>query len=274
MTDGIPFPDAAALAGLFAKMVATALFVIVIAQISEKAGPFFAAMLASLPIYSGPIYLFLALEHTPEYLAQAAVGSTAISATIPVFSLTYCALAMRHGMGLSLSGALLAWILAALAVRSHAWTIGQAVLLWLTANAIAVPLSRRFTRAASVPRAPRNWIDLPLRASLVALLVGVVTALSSHVPPMLTGILSVMPVIFTSLILVLHPRIGGPATAVLLAHSIGGMIGMTIGFVVVHLTIVRIGTVPALLIGLSISVAWNLMLIFARHGVAWIKRRG
>ena len=64
---------------MLAKMIATALFVVIIALISERIGPFFGAMVASLPIYSGPIYLVLAFEHTPDYLAQAALGSVAIS---------------------------------------------------------------------------------------------------------------------------------------------------------------------------------------------------
>jgi len=272
VSHGIPFPDAAALAVLFGKMIATALFVVFIAEVSERVSPFFAAMLASLPVYSGPIYLILAFEHPPEYLAQASLGSTAISGTVPIFSLTYCVLAQKRGMALSLAGALAVWLLAAIAVRSHAWTLGQAVALCVASNAMAIPISKRFVRATPIPRVSRNWVDLPLRASLVAAFVGAVTTLSSALPPMLTGILSVMPVIFTSLILVLHSRIGGPAMSALLAHSIVGMLGMSMGFIAVHLTILHIGTAPALLLGLGISIAWNLTLIFARHGLTWLRR--
>lgn len=272
MLDGIAFPDALALATLLGKIIATALFVIIIALISERIGPFFGAMVASLPIYSGPIYVVLAFEHTPEYLAQAALGSVAISGAMPVFSLIYCALALRFGMALSLSGAVLGWVLAALAVRSHTWTIAEAALLCAIVYAAAIPLSRAFTRAAAVPQAPRGWIDLPLRASLVAVLVGTVTALSKILPPVTTGILSVVPIIFASLVLVLHPRVGGAATAVLIAHSIAGMAGMCLAFTFVHLTIRHIGTIPALLMGLCISIAWNLLLIFAQHGLGWLRR--
>ena len=272
MTDAIALPDGPALTTLLVKMLATAAFVIVIALLSERAGPFLAAMMASLPIYTGPIYLFLAFEHGPEYLAQMAIGSTAIAAATPVFAIVYCILALRLGMAASLSGALLAWALSALAIRSHVWSLPEALLLCLVVFAVALPAARAFTRIGAVRQAPRRWTDLPLRAALVAILVGVVTTLSAHVPPMMTGIMSVVPIIFSSLILVLHPRIGGPATAALMAHSISGFIGMITAFSVIHLTIERIGTAPALLIGLGICIAWNLTLIFARHGVGWLRR--
>lgn len=272
MTEALALPEGPALTALLARMLGTAAFVIVIALLSERAGPFLAAMMASLPIYTGPIYLFLAFEHGPGYLAQMAVGSTAIAAATPVFAIVYCILALRFGMGVSLSVALVAWALSALAIRSHAWTLPQALLLCLVVFAIALPAARAFTRIGAVPRAPRRWTDLPLRAALVALLVGIVTTISAHVPPMVTGIMSVVPIIFSSLILVLHPRIGGPATAALMAHSISGFVGMITAFSVIHLTIEWIGTWPALTIGLAICIAWNLLLIFARHGLGWLRR--
>jgi hypothetical protein len=272
VTEATPLAESAGLAVLVAKMAATAAFVICVALLSERVGPFLGAMTASLPIYTGPIYLFLALDHGPDYLAQSLIGSTAISAATPIFALTYCLLALRFGVGASLGGALLAWGLAALAIRSHAWTQVQAALLTTAVFVVAVPVSGYFKHAGIIVQAQKRWIDLPLRAMLVAATVGVVTIVSAHTPPMVTGILTVVPVIFSSLILVLHPRIGGRATAALMAHSISGLIGMVIAFIVAELTIRRIGTAPALLIGLGICIAWNLMLIVARHGLGWLRR--
>jgi hypothetical protein len=261
-----------ALAGLIVKIAATAAFVIAVALLSERLGPFLGAMTASLPVYTGPVYLLVSLDHGPDYLEQMLVGSTAISAATPVFALAYCALAVRAGPGASLAAALLAWLAAAFAIRQHQWTQPQAVLLCLAVFAIAIPLAARFKRIGELTHAPKKWLDVPLRAAMVAVPVGIVTTISTRLPPMLTGILSVVPVVFSSLILVLHPRIGGAATGALMAHSIGGLVGMMIAFTVAHLSIGRIGTAPALSIGLGICVAWNLMLIFARHGLGWLRR--
>jgi hypothetical protein len=68
----------------------------------------------------------------------------------------------------------------------------------------------------------------------------------------------------TSLVLVMHPRVGGPVTAALLAHTLGGLVGMVIAFSAVSLAIDPIGVWPALGLGVAITVAWNLMLIGVR----------
>ena len=63
--------------------------------------------------------------------------------------------------------------------------------------------------------------------------------------------------------LVLHPRIGGPGTAALMAHSLSGLVGMVLAFGLVNMTVERIGVWPALGAGLALTVGWNTMLIFA-----------
>ena len=80
-------------------------------------------------------------------------------------------------------------------------------------------------------------------------------------PPQASGILSVAPILMTSIALVLHPRVGGRATAALFAHTLSGLVGMVIAFAVVHLAIEPIGLPLALLTGLVVTVAWNLLLI-------------
>ena len=49
--------------------------------------------------------------------------------------------------------------------------------------------------------------------------------LSNIVGPRISGVLALFPGVFTSLILILMPRIGGKATAALLANGQWGLIG-------------------------------------------------
>ena len=51
------------------------------------------------------------------------------------------------------------------------------------------------------------------RSSLVALLVATVVLLSFRIGPTGTGVLAVFPIIYTSIMVILHHRVGGPATA-------------------------------------------------------------
>ena len=81
---------------LAVRMAAVAVFIVIAALLSERAGPFFGAMVTSLPVYTGPVYLFLALDHPPEFLAQVTVGSLGSCAVIPIFVMVY-ALMVRAG---------------------------------------------------------------------------------------------------------------------------------------------------------------------------------
>jgi hypothetical protein len=56
---------------------------------------------------------------------------------------------------------------------------------------------------------------------------------------------------------ILHSRVGGPATAAVLANAIRGLAGFGIALLTLHLTAVPVGSGGALLIALSVSVAWN-----------------
>lgn len=253
------------------RMVLVALFVVVVALVAERLGPFLGAMLASLPLYTGPVYLLLALEHEPSYIAEATIASVAICGANPIFALIYAMLARTRSVGLSLAGALSAWAMYGIAVQARQWTLIEALLFVAPIYAVSVWLAQSFTRGVTLRPASRHWSDLVQRAILVAVLTAVVIVVSRHVPARVTGILSVMPILTTSLVLVMHPRVGGPVTAALLAHTLGGLVGMVIAFAAVSLAVDHVGVWTALGIGLAITVAWNLSLIGLR---SLARRRG
>jgi hypothetical protein len=117
-----------------------------------------------------------------------------------------------------------------------------------------------------MPLITRRWYDIPLRASLVATLVATVVTLSGWVGPKISGIIALFPVVFTSMMLILHPRIGGPPTAAVLANSAGGLMGLGIAIAVLHVAALRFGSTVALGLALATCVSWNL-------GLWWLSRR-
>jgi hypothetical protein len=66
--------------------------------------------------------------------------------------------------------------------------------------------------------------------------------------------------------LILHPRIGGPATAALIANGGWGMVGFGLSIAVLHVTAVPLGSAAALSLALATGVVWNL-------GLWWLGRR-
>jgi hypothetical protein len=259
---------------LAVRMAAVALFIIAGALISERAGPFFGAMVTSLPVYTGPVYLFLAIDHPPEFLAQVTVGSLGSCAVIPIFVLVYALMARTGWSALpSLLVAFSVWMAVAAGVQLNDWSLIEALLFALPIYAVAILIGRGFTHAIALTPTGRSWRDLLLRVLLVTCVVGAVNALSPFLPVKLTGILSIMPTVMMSLILVLHGRIGGPATAAMLTHSITGMVGMLLAVTLVGLTIVPWGPAASLSAGLATSLTWNLTLIAIRQAGRALRNR-
>ena len=60
------------------------------------------------------------------------------------------------------------------------------------------------------------------------------------------------------MMLILHPRIGGPPTAAVLANSLWGLIGFGCGIAVMHLAALRFGSAVALSLALATCVGWIL----------------
>ena len=117
-----------------------------------------------------------------------------------------------------------------------------------------------------MPLITRRWYDIPLRASLVATLVATVVTLSGWVGPSISGMIALFPVVFTSMMLILHPRIGGPPTAAVVANSGWGLLGFGVAIAVLHVAALRFGSAIGLSLALATCVSWNLALW-------WIGRR-
>ena len=109
-----------------------------------------------------------------------------------------------------------------------------------------------------MPLIVRRWYDVPVRALMVACLVAAVVGLSGRVGPTVTGLLAVYPIVMTSLMLIFQPRVGGPATAALIANTMWGLVGFSVCLFTVHLATIPLGTWTGLALSLAVSVAWNL----------------
>jgi hypothetical protein len=62
--------------GLALKITMTASIVVVASVVVERSGPFIGSLIAALPTAGGAAMIILALEHTPQFIAQSAVGSS------------------------------------------------------------------------------------------------------------------------------------------------------------------------------------------------------
>lgn len=255
------------IAVLLAKMVVAAIVVVGASVIAERSSPLMAAMVATLPVSAGPVYVFLALEHDQAFIGQAALGSMGSNMAAGFYCVAYVWLAQRHGALVSIAAALLAWIAAVFVLKQAALPLIPNLVLMLVIFAGSTLVTRPYLRARPLNASARTWYAIPVRALAVALLVAVVTSISAGVGPVWSGILATFPIVLSSLAAILHPRIGGPATAAAMANAIPGLFGFGLGLALIHLMAVPLGSATALALGLCVCFAWNLGLIWrARSG--------
>jgi hypothetical protein len=252
---------------LLVKMAVTAGFLLAATIIAERAGPLVGGLFATLPISAGPVYVFLAMDHDAHFIGQAALGSLTTNAINVAFAVAYAVLAQKRSMSASLTGAYAVWVVLFYATTFVPWSLPLALVLNAAMVAIAMwivhPL--RDVRVAAVQA---RWYDLLLRAALVAVLVGTVVTLSFTIGPRLSGSITVVPIVLTSIIIILHRRIGGPATAAILANAVVGLGSFGIAIAALYLTAEQLGSPLALSLTLAISIGCNLMLYVMRKRAA------
>jgi len=249
--------------GFALKMVMTASVVVITSVAVERSGPFVGALIGALPTAAGAAYTILALEHPPAFIAASAIGSVAINGAVAIFAAIYALLAQRRGLLVSLGGAGIVWFVAA-ALRLVEWTPLASVALNVVIYAVTIPLSWRFRGSTRPVAFVRTRFDIPLRALTAALVVAVVTAASSSIGSFASGMFALFPIILGSSIVIMHPRIGGKATASMMAHVQLPLIGLALGFLVVHYLVAPIGVWPALAVGLVVCLAWSGLLLMLR----------
>jgi hypothetical protein len=242
------------------RMAVSAGFVVSASFIAERAGPVIGALVATLPISAGPAYVFLALDHDASFITEGALASLPINAATIFLSLTYVLLAQRHGVLLSSLAAVIVWLVLASIIHAVHWSLLAGLAVNVVTFAICVPILKRFQHVEKMPLITRRWYDIPLRASLVATLVATVVTLSGWVGPTISGILALFPVVFTSMMLILHPRIGGPPTAAVIANGVWGLMGFGLAIAVLHVAVLNFGSAVGLSLALATCIAWNLAL--------------
>ena len=158
------------------------------------------------------------------------------------------------------------WFAGAAALRQTDWTPFTALALDAVVFGITIPLSWRYRTSSAAAKFLRTRFDIPLRAITAAVVVAIVTTASYSIGSFISGVFAVFPIVMASSIVILHPRVGGKASASMMAHSQIALIGLWLGFLALHYLVAPVGVWWALALGLLVSIGWSVMLSwFARE---------
>ncbi|MEX2615715.1 MAG: hypothetical protein WD767_06440 [Alphaproteobacteria bacterium] len=239
-----------------------AVFVVVGATVAaERAGPFWGALITSLPISMGPIYVVLAIDQSDAFITDSTLSSFAVHAAMPAFLAAGTIAATRFRHAVTVAAAIGAWGLTALAIHSVTWTVGSAIALNVAAFIGAYVAVGLWGRPGVAVPAPSRWFDLPLRALLVASLTIVVSLSSAALGPKAAGILAVFPVVLFSATIVLLARLGRAATAATLSRAVIPLVGLGLTPLTAHLATPHYGSGIGLALGFAATLSYSTVLI-------------
>jgi hypothetical protein len=166
-------PDSAFLFTPAVKMAATAAVVVTASVIAERVGALIGALVATLPVASGPAYVLLAMDHDARFIADSTVTSLAVHAANGLLCAAYVLAAQRLPFAASMVVAAAAWAGGMAVIGGVDWSLAGVLVLDAATYGLCVPLVQRFAHAP-VPVIARRWFDAPMRAALVAVVVGAV----------------------------------------------------------------------------------------------------
>lgn len=242
---------------LAVKVGLTALVVIAVTVVAERGGALAGAFLATLPIVPGPVFVLLALDHDAHFIANGATFALAANCMSASFGACYVVLAHRRSPAVSIAVATLLWIVGASVITQLHFTPLSAALLTFPVLFACFFIVRPY-REAKIPRVPLRAVDFLIRGLLAAAITAVILIVGEAIGSSWAGALSVFPVMFGSIAIFLHRRIGGHAAASVVANANIGMFGFCLCALAVALMAERIGSYPALALGLAVSICWNM----------------
>jgi len=239
---------------LVLKLVLTPLLIGGAGLAARRWGPAVGGLIVALPLTSGPVAFFLALDYGAAFAADAVVGSLGGLVAIVAFSLAYAAAGTRLGAGAGVAAAALAYVAVGLLVRPLLETTTWLVLV-LVVSSVALGLRLLPRGGERPPSQPHPWWDLPARMAIATALVVGLTAIAPRLGPHTSGLIATFPV-YVAVMAVFTQRHQGPVAAIdVLRGLLAGLFGTAAFYVVVHVAIVPLGIAAGFLLATGITLA-------------------
>lgn len=245
------------------KLVLTPLLIGGASLAARRWGSVIGGWVVALPLTSGPVLFFLALDHGTSFAADAAVGALLGLAAIVAYSLAYAAVS-RRGPWASIAAASIAYAATGALLRSVA-AAPFAVLVGLVLVAIALALRLVPSPPPGRPSAVHPAWDLPARMIVGTALVVGLTAVAPLLGPVTSGLVATFPVYVSVLAVFAHLHEGRDAALGVLRGLLIGLWGTTAFYVVLWLLL------P--LAGVGASFAAAVAVTFSIQAVALARMR-
>jgi hypothetical protein len=201
--------------------------------------------LAGLPLTSGPVAAFLAIQYGADFAALATNGSLVGAAAQACFSLGYALMAQR-GWVIALAAGSVGYAGGAFLIQAMPltpWGFFAVTLAMLTVSLRFIP-HRDPVRSTIV--AP--WWDLPARMMVATTLVVTLTGAAALVGAQVAGVLATFPVFGAILAVFAHRMQGATMATQVLRGLMFALYGFAVFFFVLGQMLAKVGILPAFLV--------------------------
>jgi hypothetical protein len=252
---------------IIAKSTLTPLLLVFCTFVSNRWGDSVSGWLLGLPLASGPISVFLELEHGRRFAWSAAQSTLLGFVAVGVFCLTYLALARRRSWRMSLAGSAVACLattgLLSFAHLTLVETFVAVAVALVAMNFLLGDSEIERTTVAPKASAPGIAVRMVIAGGLVLALSTCSGLLGGNV----SGLLAPLPVLAALMAVTAHRRVGLGAAQGLLRGIVVGMWGGVAFFAAVAVLIYRlpVGATYAAAVVCAGLVGWAATRVAALH---------
>jgi hypothetical protein len=236
------------------KLIATPLLIAAATLAARRWGQTIGGWLVGLPLTSGPVSLFLALDQGTSFAAAATLGSLQGVIAQSLFCLLFARLISSLGWPSTLVLASFAYVAAGALFHALALPLSALFILdlpILALSLLAMPASRP---SGPLPIVVPRW-DLPARMMVATVLVLGLTALAPALGPAVSGLAASFPVLATTLAVFATRSYGA-------AHAVQALRGLVLGlyafaacFFAIGETLVALGVAASFSLGIAAALA-------------------
>lgn len=249
------------------KLIVTPVLILAASLASRRWGEAVGGWFVGLPLTSGPVCFFLALDQGTGFAAAACLGSLAGAAAEAAFCTAYGQTSRRFGWPAALAASSVAFFAGVAVLSWAALSLWPIVALACAALCLALWLMPLLPGGGlAVPVVPR-W-DIPARVIVATTLVLGITALAPFLGPRLSGLFATYPV-FAAVMAVFSHQARGPAAGLqVLRGLMTGLFAFIGFFAVLAVTLERLG------IAGGFAAATAVALLIQAGSLVVLRRRG
>jgi hypothetical protein len=232
--------------GTFAlKLLLTPTLIGLISLAGRRWGPAISGLLVGLPLTSGPIVLFVALNQGVSFASATAMGTLAGTISQAAFCVAYKRSAFRFGWIVTILLSCLVFTASTVVLQFLNLPLIPLYLLVVLSLILALQFTARGidTSPATAGQLPK-W-DIPARMIAATTYVVLLTSIAPRIGPHLTGLLSPFP-LYAAILAVFAHRWQGPLPVVRVVYGlVVGLFGFASFFLVLSGLLPQVGIVVA-----------------------------